>query len=353
MPEPAHVPAPQAPVPVAAPTAAPFVGALPESQVDAVLSLQRTAGNRATGRALGRKPDERTEEIDRHAADVAAGLAQDDAGAHDTAFAELAKLDMKLLLDVLARMRQQGTLHTVAAELGATALSEEDRNRIQSALDALQGRAGMGEGDVDQLPAGERDTVGQFGPAKAGTSGDDPEGNTYVVYDGEIKTYFMTKVDKARRSSVWLANNPGNSDELGGMGLGSGMKWGKHTFAIFPSMAAGRKALFAKIETKPNLKAYLNYHLGQQTDGSFPEGNDPDAYLKHIQAKAPWVQYTTTPQEIKDKNAVEDLLDGFMNAEGIVEGTVLTTGATVSASMTPAQQKTMTFYLKLLGVRAN
>jgi hypothetical protein len=352
MPEPAHVPAPQAPVPVAAPASVPFVGALPESQVDAVLSLQRTAGNRATGRALGRKPDERTEEIDRHAADVGAGLAQDTADAHDTAFGELAKLDMKLLLDVLARMRQQGTLHTVAEELGAASLSDTDRNRIQSALDALQGRAGNGEGDVNQLATGERDAVGEFGPAKPGTSGDDPDGNTYVVYDGQIKTYFMTKVDKARRSSVWLANNPGNSDELGGMGLGTGMKWGKHTFAIFPSMAAGRAALFAKIETKPNLKAYLNYHLGQQTDGSFPEGNDPDSYLKHIQSKAPWVQYSTTPQEIKDKNAVEDLLNGFMTAEGIVEGTVLTPSATVSAGMTPADQKTMTFYLKLLGVRA-
>ena len=72
-----------------------------------------------------------------------------------------------------------------------------------------------------------------------------------------------------------------------------------------------------------NLKAYLNYHLGVQADGTFAEGNDPDSYLKHIQAKAPWVQYSTTPQEIKNRGAVEDLLNGFMNAEGIVEGTVL------------------------------
>ena len=63
------------------------------------------------------------------------------------------------------------------------------------------------------------------------------------------------------------------------------MKWGAHQFAIFPSMSDGRKALFAKIETKPNLKAYLNYHLGQRKDGTFAEGNDPDSYLKHIQAK--------------------------------------------------------------------
>ena len=117
-------------------------------------------------------------------------------------------------------------------------------------------------------------------------------------------------------------------------------------------MGDGRKALFAKIETKPNLKAYLNYHLGQRKDGTFADGNDPDTYLKHIQAKAAWVQYATTPQEIKDKGAVEDLLDGFMNAEGIVEGNTIGTGATVSAGMTSAEQQTMTFYLKLLGVRA-
>ena len=64
------------------------------------------------------------------------------------------------------------------------------------------------------------------------------------------------------------------------------------------------------------------------------------------------MQYATTPQEIKDKGAVEELLDGFMNAEGIVEGNVIGPSATVSAGMTPAEQKTMTFYLKLLGVRA-
>ncbi len=41
-----------------------------------------------------------------------------------------------------------------------------------------------------------------------------------------------------------------------------------------------------------------------------------------------------------------------MNAEGITEGNILTSGAQVSDSMTPSQQKTMTFYLKLLGIRA-
>ena len=338
--------------PAAAPVVAPQVGALPDSQVEVVLSLQRTAGNRATGRALGRTADERTEEIDRHAADVAAGLEQETADAHNAAFRILAGIDMKLLLDVLGRMRQQGTLGIVEAEVGAAELDDDARNRIKSALDALHGRAGTGEGDVDALPAGERDTVGEFGPAKPGTSGDDPEKNTYVVYDGYIKTYFMTTVEPKRRSSVWLANNPGNSDQLGGMGYGTAMKWGAHQFAIFPSMGDGRKALFAKIETKPNLKAYLNYHLGQRKDGTFADGNDPDTYLKHIQAKAAWVQYATTPQEIKDKGAVEDLLDGFMNAEGIVEGNTIGTGATVSAGMTSAQQQTMTFYLKLLGVRA-
>ncbi|WP_157592259.1 hypothetical protein [Solirubrobacter soli] len=348
MPEPAHAPAPPAP----AVSVAEQIAAVPDAQVEAVLSLQRTAGNRATRRAIGRAPDDRTEEIDRHAADVGNGLSQQTADAHNTAFRILAGLDMKLLLDVLARMRQLGTLHTVEEELAASDLDEGAKNRVQSALDALRGRAGMGEGDVDALPAGERDTVGEFGPAKPGTSGDDPEGNTYVVYDGQVKTYFMTKVEPKRRSSVWLANNPGNSDQLGGMGYGTSMKWGSHKFAIFPTMTAGRAALWAKIKEKPTLQAYLNYHLGQQTDGTFPEGNDPNTYLKHIQDKAPFVQFSTPPKEIEERGAVEDLLNGFMNAEGIVEGNTLTGSATVSAGMTPAQQKTMTFYLKLLGIRA-
>jgi hypothetical protein len=163
----------------------------------------------------------------------------------------------------------------------------------------------------------------------------------------------MTKVEPKRRSSVWLANNPGNSDELGGMGLGAGMKWGSHTFAIFPTMDAGRKALWEKIKEKSTLRAYLNYHLGQQGDGSFPEGNDPNAYLKHIQDKLPWVKFETSPQEIDDKGASGDLLDGFMHAEGIVPGNTLkASDAQVSSSMSPKQQQTMTFYLKLLGLRS-
>jgi len=48
MPEPAHAPAP----PAAAPVVAPQVGALPDSQVEVVLSLQRTAGNQAVCRGI-------------------------------------------------------------------------------------------------------------------------------------------------------------------------------------------------------------------------------------------------------------------------------------------------------------
>ena len=66
----------------------------------------------------------------------------------------------------------------------------------------------------------------------------------------------------------------------------------------------------------------------------------------------PWVKGETTPKEIEDRGGWESLLDGFMNAEGIVAGKVLTRNAEVTATMTPSQQKTMTFYLKLLGVRA-
>ncbi len=67
----------------------------------------------------------------------------------------------------------------------------------------------------------------------------------------------------------------------------------------------------------------------------------------------PWAQFTTKTQEFEDRKAVEDLLDGFMTAEGIVEGNTLRAGtAAVTPGMAPTQQKTMTFYLKLLGLRA-
>ena len=80
--EPARTPETQ----VAAPVATPAGPMLLEGQVDAVLSLQRTAGNRATIRAIGRKPDERTAEIERHADEVTTGVQSQDAAAIEAAF---------------------------------------------------------------------------------------------------------------------------------------------------------------------------------------------------------------------------------------------------------------------------
>src|ERR1700754_4561103 len=214
MAEPAHAPA----APVAAPSVVDQIAAVPDTQIETVLSLQRTAGNRATRRALGRAPDDRTEEIDRYADEVGKLCNEQTGDSLTKAFEKLAGLEIKLLLDVLARLRQQGGLAPIEQELSGAGIADDARNRIQSALDALHGRAGSGDGNVDDLSQGDRDAVGEFGPAKPGTSGDDPEKNTYVVYDGYIKTYFMTTVEPKRRSSVWLANNPGNSDQLGGMG---------------------------------------------------------------------------------------------------------------------------------------
>ena len=117
----------------------------------------------------------------------------------------LTRLDIKLLLDVLGRLGETGDLGAVNDALGATRLEDFHRNRIRSAIDAVMGRASAGEGRVEDLPDDERDVVGAFGAAKPGTSGDDPDGNTYVVYDGEVRTYFMTTVEKigAGRRSGW------------------------------------------------------------------------------------------------------------------------------------------------------
>ena len=219
-----------------------------------------------------------------------------------------------------------------------------------AAIDAVARTKGTG--DASGLPQSQQDVLASFGPAKRGTSGEDPEGNTYVVYDGYLKTYFMSGVDKSRRSSVWLANNPGNSDQLGGMGIG-GMKWGKHTFAVFPTMAEGRAALWKTMQTRDTLGSYLSYHLGRQADGTYPEGNDPAAYLKHIKEKAPWAEMNTTMASVAERGKSGELLDGFMLAEGITPGkTLYAATASVTASMSPAQQRTMQFYLRLLGVRA-
>src|SRR5262245_36887045 len=106
MPEPAHAPA----APVAAPSAVEQIAAVPETQVEAVLSLQRTAGNRATRRAIGRAPDERTEEINRWADEIATLCNEGSADSFNQAYGKLAALDIKLLLDVLARLRQQAAL---------------------------------------------------------------------------------------------------------------------------------------------------------------------------------------------------------------------------------------------------
>jgi hypothetical protein len=367
---PEAAPAPPAPAPEAP------VSLLPTAET--VLSLQRTAGNVATQRAIGvsldgrppesrlarsahavvaRELDPKTAAIEKQATEISATLetideekstTDSDAGTQRI-FSIIGGLAMADMLDLSARLNQMGLLARVEALIPRSGLDKARIDELNAAFAKVRG----GQADTSALGGDDKKAVDAFGPAKPGTSGDDPDGNTYVVYSGEIKTYFMTKVEPKRRSSVWLANNPGNSDELGGMGLGAGMKWGNHTFAIFPSMDAGRKALWEKIKEKSTLQAYLNYHLGQQGDGSFPEGNDPNAYLKHIQAKLNWVKFETSPKEIEDRGGIDGLLDGFMNAEGIVPGNTLKAGsAAVEASMTPTQQQTMTFYLKLLGLRS-
>ena len=106
----------------AAPIAAPQVAALPESQVEAVLSLQRTGGQPGD-RARAGPEGGRTHRGDRSPRRRRGRRPRaEDADAHNAAFGILAGLEMKLLLDVLARMRQQGTLRIVEEELGAAEL---------------------------------------------------------------------------------------------------------------------------------------------------------------------------------------------------------------------------------------
>ena len=340
-----------APVPSPA-VAAPVPIALAGS-VDAVIALQRTAGNQATGRALGRKLDERTAEIERHVGDVSAAVESHDEGMIDTAFTGVARLDIKLLLDVMARLRQAGAIGEVKDALHRSRIEEFHRNRIHSAIDAALGQASAGEGRVEDLPEDERDVVGSFGPAKPGISGDDPEGNTYVVYDTGIKTYFMTTVEKSRGRPCGWPTTRGNSDQLGGMGLGTSMKWAAPQVRdLRDDEGRPHRAVGARSRSARRCAATSTTTSASRRTAPSPRGTTRRSTSSTSRRRCPGSRPRPRRRRSRIAARSEALLDGFMNAEGIVEGKILDSNAQVTATMTPSQQKTMTFYLKLLGVRA-
>jgi hypothetical protein len=335
------------------------------STAERVLELQRAAGNAAVTTLLGvqREADPYTASVGLQATQVADALErlrdvdtqstpdQDTSDRIDAAFRPLAGLSMQNMLDVLAVVKQRGAIAVAVELLPKAHLGDAVGNRIGAAIDAVARNTDLG--DASQLPGGQQAVLATFGPARPGTSGDDPDGNTYVVYDGYLRTYFMSGVEKARRSSSWLAHNPGNSDRIGSMGIGPGMKWGAHTFAVFSTLKAGRANLWQTMQTRETLGGYLGYHLGKQKDGSYADGNDPATYLEHIRKKAPWAQMDTRMAWVKEQGKQEELLDGFQLAEGGQPGNEIhASSATITASMSPAQQKTMRFYLRLLGIRA-
>jgi len=305
----------------------------------------------APSQTISRKPDVYTEWLNQQADVIRSGL---DAGTREgmhQAFDRLNSLNMQNMLDVLVILQQQKQLPELRVLLPECGLGEAAINRMKTAMDSVEQ---VSSTDSSKLPPDQKKTVEAFGKASPGTSGDDPDRNTYVVYDGFIKTYFMTSVERKQRSSAWLANNPGNMDRTGDVvGIGKGMKWGKHTFAIFTTLDDGKAALRDHLLRYKTLDSYLNFHLGIRADGSNADGNNKTIYLQHIQAKAKFATASTNPQ-LLEAGQMSELLEGFYNAEGSSRpGNILTSSdATIDDSMNPIQKKCMRFYQILLGLRA-
>ena len=159
---------------------------------------------------------DRAEEIDRHAADVAAGLAQDTADAHDTAFADLAELDMKLCSTCSRRCASRAAPPSRRSWGRPSPRRRPQPHPERARRPARPRRDGRGRRQPAARPpsATRSASSARPSPARAATT---PRQHLRRLRRPDQD--LLHDHVEARRSSVWLANNPGNSDELGGMGL--------------------------------------------------------------------------------------------------------------------------------------
>ena len=329
-------PAPLAPV-VSAPVAAPPIpGAapLPASQVDAVLSMQRTAGNRATARFLARDAaDDEIEKIESEKLSIGDLIdrcrmlpeAQRDAmigkaGAHAGTTDEERLLACLLVAKFTGKMKRADFQNTYG-EL----LAKLPPNQRQVVLEAV-GKATYGKTISEGVEVDKR-SVNDIGMKGAPGSSLKVGEIVYVVVDGGVQ--FKTSKDGG---PAGRNNNPGNitvNDAHPQAWAGDiGAYAGRSTdgrFAIFPTYAAGRAGAIAWAK-KQGSRSLLEY-FKVYAPGTEPP-NDPKTYATTVAAAVnaalgeQKVTSDTTIEAIDALGAMQAFVDGQEKAEGFTQSNV-------------------------------
>jgi hypothetical protein len=326
-------PAPLVPAPVAA-SPATSTAPLPASQYDAVLSMQRTAGNAATTRFLLR--DAADDEIERLEGEkLAIGdlldrcrmlpAAQRDAmipktGAHAATIAEERLLACLLAAKFTGTMKRadfQNTYRELLAKLPgdqrAVVLDYVGKEKL--------GKVTIGGQQVDKRSVNDVGMKGAPGSSlKVGEI-------VYVIVDAGVQ--FKTSKDGG---PAGRNNNPGNitvDDAFPQAWAGDiGAYTGRNTdgrFAIFPSYAAGRAGAIAWAK-KQGTKTLLAYFQGY-APGTEPP-NDPQTYADTVADAVnaalgdKKVNRGTTIDAIVALGAMEAFVDGQEKAEGFTRSNV-------------------------------
>jgi hypothetical protein len=186
------------------------------------------------------------------------------------------------------------------------------------------------------------------GIARPGDWGEDPDNNTWIMQKEGIRTYFRTSIPGARRSSAWMANNPGNADYVKSItkrAVGS-FHWGKgvHDFAVYFDVDDGSADLRERVAAFQTIESYINAHLGNRE----ADNNDFDTYVTNMQSVVPDMstsdptsKWTTSP------TAWNRILGGFKKAEGwdpSTEGTTLTAASVATTPSDPKEAAVVDYY---------
>ena len=331
-------PAPRAPA-ISAPVAAPPVpdaGPLPASQIETVLSMQRTAGNRATARFLAR--DAADDEIDKIEGEkLAIGdlidrcrmlpAAQRDAmipkaGAHGATIDEERLLACLLAAKFTGKMKRADFQNTYG-EL----LAKLPPNQRQVVLDAV-GKEKLGKTTQEGMEVDKR-SINDVGMKGAPGSSIKVGEIVYVVVDGGVQ--FKTSKDGG---PAGRNNNPGNitvNDAHPQAWAGDiGAYAGRSTdgrFAIFPTYAAGRAGAIAWAK-KQGARTLLSYFKVYAPGSEAP--NDPKTYAETVAAainsglgeKKVTIDTTIDAIVALSPTAMDDFVNGQEKAEGFTRSNV-------------------------------
>jgi hypothetical protein len=287
------------------------------------------------------------------------------------ALEKLNALDMRDLLGVVEKLyadiqpeeKSEGKRRAYGLLNGdlSTAPNDTTKNvnvpRLRAAFDAAPMRkqrnpVGEDPGTNPTLSGSRKAKSAPGGAARPGDWGEDPDGNTWVSHAEGIRTYFGTSVEKKRRSSAWLGNNPGNADYVKSItkrATGS-FHWGKgvHDFAIYFSLADGSADLRDRVKGFTTIDAHVRAHLGSNPS----DKNNFDDYITNMQKKVKVTADDPTSKWTKDDAKWAELLEGYKSAELWNEGNTITAANVNTISTDPKQAAVVAYYRVLLGVKS-